>query len=392
GCTISGDTTGNITGSDPNLAALADNGGLTWTRALLAASPAYNAIPAASCTLVVDQRGMARPQGAGCDIGAFEARPPVANDDSAATAGVAVPIDVPANDADDTALDRTTVTVTGGPGNGSVSIDPTTGVVTYTPNAGFTGSDSFTYTILDEHGFASNVATVTITVTQAPNAAPVAQNDTASTVRNVAVTVDVLANDSDTDGALVPSSVTIVSTPANGSAVANADGTITYTPGAGFVGVDTLTYTVQDDDGETSNTATVTITVTQAPNIAPVANNDTATTNQGAAVTINVLANDGDADGTLVPGSVTVVSAPAHGTAVVNADGTITYTPNAAFSGTDTFTYTVQDNVQVVSNVATVTVTVNQVAAPVEIPEPATLLLFSLGLAALAGYAARKRN
>jgi hypothetical protein len=78
-------------------------------------------------------------------------------------------------------------------------------------------------------------------------------------------------------------------------------------------------------------------------------------------VLINVLANDSDIDGTLNPSSVTIVPGlgPANGTVVVNtASGAVTYTPNAGFSGPDTFSYTVRDNVAALSNQAIVTVTV----------------------------------
>jgi CSLREA domain-containing protein len=80
-CRIAGDTTGNIIGSDPRLGPLADNGGSTQTHALLADSPAIDAVPLADCTdlagnpVATDQRGVARPQGAACDIGAFELEP-----------------------------------------------------------------------------------------------------------------------------------------------------------------------------------------------------------------------------------------------------------------------------------------------------------------------------
>ncbi len=94
-------------------------------------------------------------------------------------------------------------------------------------------------------------------------------------------------------------------------------------------------------------------------NAAPVANNDAATTAAGTAVVINVLANDSDADGSLDPASVTVATAAGHGTTSVNtSNGAITYTPNAGFSGNDSFTYTVSDNQGAVSNLATVAITV----------------------------------
>ncbi|NUM64167.1 tandem-95 repeat protein, partial [candidate division KSB1 bacterium] len=126
----------------------------------------------------------------------------------------------------------------------------------------------------------------------------------------------------------------------------------------GFSGNDSFTYTVKDNAGATSNAATVNITVTAA-NAAPVANNDAATTTAGTAVVINVLANDSDADGSLNPASVTVATAAGHGTTSVNtSNGAITYTPNAGFSGNDSFGYTVTDNQGAVSNLATVAITV----------------------------------
>ena len=106
-------------------------------------------------------------------------------------------------------------------------------------------------------------------------------------------------------------------------------------------------------------------------NTAPVANNDTATTVTGAAVTINVLANDTDAQSNIAaaPASITIVTSPANGSVLAAASG-IVYTPSADFSGTNTFTYTVKDTGGLISNAATVTVTVNPVnTAPVANPD-----------------------
>ena len=94
-------------------------------------------------------------------------------------------------------------------------------------------------------------------------------------------------------------------------------------------------------------------------NTPPVANNDTATTDENTPVDINVIANDTDSDGTIDPATVIITGNPANGTAVANANGTVTYTPDNGFDGTDTFTYTVNDNEGATSNQATVTVTVN---------------------------------
>ena len=93
------------------------------------------------------------------------------------------------------------------------------------------------------------------------NTAPTALADEATTIQNTAVTIDVLANDTDSDGSLDAASVQTVELPQNGEVIINTDGTITYTPDTDFVGTDSFSYTVDDDEGATSNTATVDLTV-----------------------------------------------------------------------------------------------------------------------------------
>ena len=132
-------------------------------------------------------------------------------------------------------------------------------------------------------------------------------------------------------------SITLTTQAGNGTAVVNADGTYTYTPKSGYAGTDTFTYTVTDTNGQTS-TATVTVTVT------PLA--DTAN-----AATLNINEDSGTTSGTLSYAAPTgesitkivLTSQATNGTAVVNADGTYTYTPKSGYAGTDTFTYTVTD-------------------------------------------------
>jgi uncharacterized repeat protein (TIGR01451 family) len=186
--------------------------------------------------------------------------PPVADDDSSSTdAGTPVTTPVVGNDTDpDGTVDPTTVTVVANPSDGVVSVDPVTGDVTYTPNPGFGGIDTYTYTVLDDDGFVSNVATVTIDV----NAPPVANDDSGSTDEDTPVTTPVVDNDTDPDGTVDPTTVTVVTPPTTGTVTVNpTTGEATYTPNPGFVGTDTYTYTVLDDDGLVSNVATVTITV-----------------------------------------------------------------------------------------------------------------------------------
>jgi len=135
--------------------------------------------------------------------------------------------------------------------------------------------------------------------------------------------------------------------------VNNGNGTVTYTSAAGFTGVDSFKYTVADNLGAVSNIATVTVTVSGS--VSPIAVNDTATTSVATSVVIGVLAND-TVGGTP---TLTIVTPPANGTAAVNANGSVTFTPAAGFAGTVSFTYKVT-NAAGTSNTATVTVTVTE--------------------------------
>ena len=103
----------------------------------------------------------------------------------------------------------------------------------------------------------SNDAVLSVTVTTPPRAF----NDKADTTRGTAVVIDVVANDTDSDGSIVPSSCTVTSGPSSGTIVEQVDGTVLYTPNSGYTGVDTFIYTVNDDQGAESNPATVEVTV-----------------------------------------------------------------------------------------------------------------------------------
>lgn len=181
--------------------------------------------------------------------------PPAASDDSAVTEeGSAVSVAVLANDSDPDGDDLSVSTVSD-PANGTATINADN-TVTYTPDAGFTGTDTFTYTAFD--GEYEDTATVTVTVEARPNTAPVANDDTATTPRNTAVTIRVLANDSDADGDAL--TLTGVTQPSSGVATANADGTVTYTPAINFNGSVTFSYTIDDSHGGTA-TGQVTVNV-----------------------------------------------------------------------------------------------------------------------------------
>lgn len=186
---------------------------------------------------------------------------------------------------------------------------------------------------------------------------PVAQNDTFATTHNQYIFADVLKNDNDADGTLVPSSLTIVTAPLHGTARVNpADSTLLYQPDSGFTGTDTLQYTVADNLGAVSSVATVIVNV-EPP---PVANNDTASTSTNQGVTIPILANDSATGTTLDPTTITITTPPSHGSlAITPSSGAVTYDPSAGFTGSDTFQYTVADHLGGVSGVATTTITIS---------------------------------
>jgi alkaline phosphatase len=188
-------------------------------------------------------------------------QPPTALDDSAATnQNTAVVIDVIDNDTDpDGTIDAATVEITREPEHGAAQANED-GTVTYRPAEGFVGTDTFRYTVKDNRGAVSNEATVTVTVV-AVNQPPTAVDDSATTNENTAVVINVVANDTDPDGTIDPATVEIAREPEHGAAEANGDGTVTYTPVEGFVGIDTFRYTVEDNEGAFSNEATVTVTV-----------------------------------------------------------------------------------------------------------------------------------
>lgn len=163
----------------------------------------------------------------------------------------------------------------------------------------------------------------------------------------------------DPDGDALAYSIAPGDGPDNGTLVMNADGTYTYTPNANYVGSDSFTYTVTDPSGATDKD-TVSLTV-ENTNDAPVASGVIATTNEDTGVTITPSFTDLDnAQGAADTATISIGSNPAHGSVVVNANGTISYTPDADYFGTDSFQYIVTDAAGA-SSIATATVTVNAV-------------------------------
>ena len=184
-------------------------------------------------------------------------------------------------------------------------------------------------------------------------------DDTAATAEDKPININVLANDFNGDDDGNNLSVSSLSNPANGIAVIEVDNTITYMPNANFNGSDSFEYTADDGAGGTDN-ATVTIKVS-AVNDPPVADDDSVSTPEDTPVNITVLGNDSDVDGDSL--SVSSLSNPANGIAVIEPDNTVAYTPDADFNGDDSFEYTVDDGNGGTDN-GTVTVIVGAVNDP----------------------------
>jgi hypothetical protein len=316
----------NAVGADPKLGSLQDNGGPTQTLALGAGSPAIDAVPAtgASCP-TSDQRGVPRPQGAACDIGAYEVAPPFSCQNVATSTGAGEPVVVQL-DCPNPAGAPVTYALDAGPSHGSLSaFDAASGKVTYTPAAGYVGGDSFTY-----HGTAANGTATVQTVSITVNPPPTCQARSAVTHTGAAVSVTLSC--SDPSGAAV--SYAIVAGPAHGtlSGLSTTSGQVTYTPAAGYSGTDTFTYHATSANG-TASTQTVSITVNPPPSCQA----QSVSTKANAAVPIRL----GCVDATGAALTYALDSAPAHGTLGLldAAAGTVLYTPRAGFTGADSFMF-----------------------------------------------------
>jgi hypothetical protein len=178
--------------------------------------------------------------------------PIVAGDDAITTLeDIAVTIPVTTNDTDpENALDCASISITAQPANGTVTIDALNCSVVYTPNAGFFGTDSFTYSVCDNGTpVTCDNAVVTITVNEVVtgNNPIVANDDNAVTDMNVSVVIPVAANDLDVENQIDFNSISVTSAPSNGTTSINTTtGEITYTPNNGFFGNDSFTYTICD--------------------------------------------------------------------------------------------------------------------------------------------------
>src|SRR5262245_34756165 len=221
-------------------------------------------------------------------------QPPVANSDSYTIAednslNVLAASGVLANDTDADGDTLAAVLVLAPPpaAFGLLQLQPD-GSFSFAPSVNFNGTVSFTYLARDSKGADSLSAVVTITVTPV-NDAPFAGNDSFVTAANTALVIaapGVLANDFDVDSpripGLLPLTAVLASGPANGSLALNSDGSFTYSPSAGFIGLDSFTYRARDASGAESLPAVVTINV--RGNAPPVAQNFVVSTKENTQV------------------------------------------------------------------------------------------------------------
>jgi hypothetical protein len=238
--------------------------------------------------------------------------------------------------------------------HGSLTLNTEDGSYTYVPNGGFVGDDAFSY-VANDGRLDSNEATVTIRVRPA-NAVP---GPTFTVPKVTPLKLQVPAGGL-LDGLDNSESINVTSGPSDGTLDDwNADGSFTYTPDSGYVGTDSFFYVGLDSNGD-PNTDPIFVEV-DVPDYSPHGFDDSYDSAPGAATSDSapgLLSNDNWAD------TATLSTQAASGTAVVNPDGSFTYTPNAGFSGTDTFQYIAQDSATGhTSAPSTVTVYVSPIAA-----------------------------
>jgi hypothetical protein len=297
---------------------------------------------------------------------------PVANNDTASVVeGGSVNIPVLSNDSDiEGNIDPTSVVIVSQPANGTVGVNTQTGVVNYVHNGGPSTSDSFTYSFKDNQGVVSNVATVSITIQRKP----IANNDGLTVARGGEETVNLIANDTAPSGTLSPSSIVITTQPANGTITSLGNGQVTYKHNGSNTTSDSFAYTVADSNSNVSVPASVSVTITPVNN-PPVTQPDTATVSEGDSVDINVLSNDTVTFDGLDPASVTIVTAPTNGTAIVLSNGSIRYTHSGTESTSDVLFYTVRGNNGLVSSSTRVDITITAVNdGPLAVNDEANVL------------------
>ncbi len=328
--------------TDPNADVLSiasfnqgDNGAVTQVGNELAYTPVPGFTGTDSFTYIVtDPAGNQSTGTVTVTVVAATSNAPVAvNDSATTTSGTPVAIDVLANDTDPNG-DVLSIASFNQGDNGAVT--QVGNELVYTPVAGFTGADSFTYTVTDPAGNGTE-ATAIITVTSVTLNTPVANVDQVETMQNTPVTIMVLDNDTDPNGDTLSISAVGLEA-AHGTAKQNGS-SIVYTPDTGFTGDDKFTYTITNSDGNTAKTDVFVKINASGGNLSTV--NDLYTVDMNSSNNLfDVISND---EVPATGATVSIVIAPGNGSASV-VDNKVVYTPAANFSGLDKLKYRLTDD------------------------------------------------
>ncbi|RNC94284.1 MAG: tandem-95 repeat protein [Synechococcus sp. YX04-3] len=253
------------------------------------------------------------------------------------------------------------------PTNGSASINAETGAWSYTPSTNFNGTDSFTATITDDLG-GTTTQSIALTITAVDDSAVVTGDTSGSGAEDKAITGTLTATDVEglTDGTVF--SIASVSGPNNGTASINAEtGAWSYTPSTNFNGSDFFTVTVTDDLGGTT-TQPIDLTVTAVDDSAVITGDTSGSGAEDKAITGILTATDveGLTDGSVF--SIESGDTPTNGSASIDAEtGAWSYTPSTNFTGTDSFTATITDDL---GGTTTQPIDLTVIPAPTSEPEP----------------------
>tara|TARA_B100001123_G_C15299406_1_gene1020482 strand:- start:82 stop:2523 length:2442 start_codon:yes stop_codon:yes gene_type:complete len=270
--------------------------------------------------------------------------PTVQNINVATNEDSPIAVDLVGSDPQNLAL---TFSIVEQPSNGTFSYSGSAG--TYTPNANYNGTDTFTY-VATNGTRTSNIATVSIVINPVDDN-PNTMDVSATTDEDNAIDITLSAEEFDGDSI----QFNVKDNPTNGTVSIGGpfNNQATYTPNADWYGTDTFTFEAVDVNGKKIlNTATATITVNPI-NDGPQSNDVSATTDEDVEVTISLDASDVEGDSF----NYSIVSDVSHGSTTLE-NGVVTYTSNTDWSGTDTFTYKANDGTDD-GNTATVTITVN---------------------------------